>query len=154
MAQASPSWALAVTALGLLAPCGLVLATARPGWHRALCVSLTLAVGMGALGPHALKHLLEHQQSQHWFSLALQFHQWHAVGLILVGVIACLLPPQKMVHAAGIFMLVGVVLFCGLLYLRSLGIRSPWHGFIPVGGAALILSWLVLALAIWSGTRD
>lgn len=48
LAQAPPSWALAVTALGLLAPCGLVLATARPGWHRALCVSLTLAVGMGA----------------------------------------------------------------------------------------------------------
>jgi VanZ family protein len=44
------AWAPAVTALGLLAPCGLVLATARRGWHRAVLVTLTVALGVGASG--------------------------------------------------------------------------------------------------------
>ncbi len=36
-----------VTALGLLAPCGLVLAAARAGWHRALLLLGALVVGVG-----------------------------------------------------------------------------------------------------------
>ncbi len=35
------------TALGLMAPCGLVLASARGGWHRGLLVVGALAVGVG-----------------------------------------------------------------------------------------------------------
>jgi uncharacterized membrane protein YgdD (TMEM256/DUF423 family) len=123
-------------------------------WCVLGCLNAALAVAMGALGAHAFKELLSHQQSQDWFNLALQFHQWHALGLIAVGVLARLLSVQKMLHCAGVLMLVGIVLFCGLLYLRSLGIRGAWHGLIPIGGSALILAWLVLALAIWSGTRE
>lgn len=39
---------MTVTALGLLAPCALMLATARRGGHRAALVSLTVAAGVGA----------------------------------------------------------------------------------------------------------
>jgi uncharacterized membrane protein YgdD (TMEM256/DUF423 family) len=123
-------------------------------WCVLGCLNAALAVGMGALGSHAFKALLGQQQSQDWFNLALQFHQWHALGLIAVGVFARLLGTQKMVHGAGVLMLVGILLFCGLLYLLSLGIRGAWHGLIPIGGSALILAWLVLALAVWSGTRE
>jgi VanZ family protein len=39
--------AVLITALGLLAPCLLLLAQARPGWHRPMLVLGALAVGVG-----------------------------------------------------------------------------------------------------------
>lgn len=49
--RASPVLAMAITALGLLGPCLLMLACTRPGWHRAWLVlgALVLGVGMTSL---------------------------------------------------------------------------------------------------------
>jgi len=46
-------------------------------------------------------------------------------------------------------MLVGMVLFCGLLYLRSMGGTVLWHGLIPMGGASLISAWVILCISVW-----
>ena len=108
-----------------------------------------MAVALGAAGAHALKSQLLAAGTFPWFETALQYHQWHAIGLILVGVMAQLRPQQRLVHVAGVLMLLGMVLFSGLLYLRSLGGALPWHGLIPMGGATLITSWVILGISVW-----
>lgn len=123
-------------------------------WLIVGCLNAAFAVGLGALGAHAFKGLLEQHQTQQWFNLALLFHQWHALGLVLLGLIARILSKQKTVHVAGLFMSMGILLFCGLLYLRSLGFTGAWHGLIPLGGASFIVGWLLLVAAIWGGARD
>jgi len=46
-------------------------------------------------------------------------------------------------------MTVGLILFCGSLYILSFsGVR--WLGGItPVGGLAFIAAWLLVAVAVW-----
>ena len=48
--------------------------------------------------------------------------------------------------------LFGTALFCGSLYLRAFGTMTP--GFMaPAGGMALMLGWLLLAVAVFLGKR-
>jgi len=123
-------------------------------WWLLGCLNAALAVALGALASHAIKEVLTRNQTLHWFELAQQYQMWHALGLLVVGMLAKSMPAQKMVHAAGALMLLGMLLFCGLLYLRSVGVSAAWHGFIPVGGACFIAAWLVLMLAVWRGAGD
>ncbi len=123
-------------------------------WLLLGSLNAALSVALGAMASHALKSLLADNQTQHWFALALQYHQWHACGLLFIGILLRLFPAQKLLHAAGALMLLGMVLFCGLLYCRSVGLTGAWHGLIPLGGASLIGAWLVMLVAIWKGTHD
>lgn len=118
-------------------------------WLVLGCVSAAMAVALGAAGAHALKAQLVAANTQQWFETALQYHQMHSLGLLLVGLLAHWRPQQKLPHIAGALMLVGMVLFCGLLYLRSLGGTVPWHGLIPMGGASLISAWVILGISVW-----
>ncbi len=118
-------------------------------WLVLGCVSAAMAVALGAAGAHALKAQLAAANTQQWFETALQYHQMHSLGLLLVGLLAYWRPQQQLPHIAGAFMLVGMVLFCGLLYLRSLGGTVPWHGLIPMGGASLISAWVILGISVW-----
>ena len=118
-------------------------------WLVLGCLNAAIAVALGAAAAHALKSQLLAANTLAWFQTAHQYHQWHALGLLVVGMLAHIRPKQRLIHVAGALMLLGMVLFSGLLYLRSLGAVVPWHGLIPLGGAALIASWLVLAVALW-----
>ncbi len=125
-----------------------------PWWLLLGCLNAALAVALGAMASHALKDLLAQYQTVHWFALATQYHQWHALGLIVIGIMSKLSPAQRLIHVAGGLMQTGILLFCGLLYLRSMGVSGPWHGLIPLGGASFIAAWLVLMVAAWRGASD
>ena len=77
-----------------------------------------------------------------------QYHLYHALGLCLVGLLALHLPPSGWLKASGWLMLCGMLIFSGSLYaLAVTGVR--WLGAItPLGGMALILSWLALLTTI------
>lgn len=109
-------------------------------------VLLAVAVALGAFGAHALKARLGAELLAVYHT-AVQYHFYHALGLLMVGLIAMQLPASGLVRAAGWLMLAGIVLFSGSLYLLSMsGIR--WLGAVtPFGGTAFIGAWLLLALA-------
>jgi len=109
-------------------------------------VLLAVAVGLGAFGAHALKARLGAELLAVYHT-AVQYHFYHALGLLMVGVIAMQLPASGLVRAAGWLMLAGIALFSGSLYLLSVsGMR--WLGAVtPFGGTAFIGAWLLLALA-------
>jgi uncharacterized membrane protein YgdD (TMEM256/DUF423 family) len=106
-----------------------------------------LAVGLGAMGAHALKAKLIPQQLE-TFHTAVQYQMIHAVGLVLVGLLI-LHGPNRLFDFAGWAMLVGILLFSGSLYAwLATGIRFLVH-IVPIGGMAFIVGWLLLAIGAW-----
>ena len=107
-----------------------------------------LAVAFGAFGAHALRSRLdEHTMSV--FQTAVQYHFYHSLALLAVGVIALSQPQTALLRSSGYLFLVGIVVFSGSLYLLSMsGLR--WLGAItPLGGLAFIAGWGCLAAASW-----
>jgi uncharacterized membrane protein YgdD (TMEM256/DUF423 family) len=125
--------------------------TAR-GWLVAGAVSGALAVMTGAFGAHALKARLAVAQLDTW-ATAVQYHFYHALALIAVGLAMRLLPEVAGLHRVGWLFLFGLLAFSGSLYLLALtGVRQL--GFItPLGGVAFIAGWLLLAHLLWRGLR-
>ncbi len=106
-----------------------------------------LAVILGAFGAHALKASLDDALMK-VYQTGVEYHFYHALGLILVGIIALNLPVNAWLKSAGWMMLVGIILFCGSLYLLSI-LNLRWLGMItPFGGLLFILSWASLFIAI------
>lgn len=115
-------------------------------------LNAAFAVALGAGGAHALKAVLAANDSANNFALALQYHQFHALGLILLGLVADRLPASRYLAWAGYLMLAGIALFSGGLYLFSLfGLRAI-HMAIPFGGASFIAAWLLFAIGILRAT--
>ena len=74
----------------------------------------------------------------------MQYHAWHALGLIAVG----FLEPSGWARASGVLLAVGVALFCGSLYALALGAPRMLGAVAPFGGLALIAGWLAFAAAV------
>jgi len=78
---------------------------------------------------------------------AVQYHFWHALGLLAVGLSGFYFQ-EIWLKAAGWLFVVGVVLFSGSLYALALG-APRWLGAVtPLGGLAFILGWLAFAGAV------
>jgi len=106
-------------------------------------LSAASSVALGAAASHAFAERLATTQA--WFQTALQYQQFHALGLVLVGLAAARFASAWVV-AAGWLMVAGTLLFSGNLYLRSLADFHDWHAATPFGGGAFLLGWLALAL--------
>lgn len=107
-----------------------------------------LAVVFGAFGAHALKGKLD-DQALKVFETAVQYHFYHTVALLVVGVIALNQPQTVLLKSSGWLFVIGILVFSGSLYLLSLtGVR--WLGAVtPLGGLALIAGWACLAATGW-----
>jgi uncharacterized membrane protein YgdD (TMEM256/DUF423 family) len=69
----------------------------------------------------------------------------HARTLLLIAT----LKARRLTQIAGYVLVVALVLFCGDLAMRD-GIHFPRFPFLaPLGGAGLILGWVVLAVSAW-----
>jgi len=106
-----------------------------------------LAVMLGAFAAHGLKRTLP-VELLGVFQTAVQYHFYHALGLLAVGLIATQLTGSGWIKLSGWLMFAGIVLFSGSLYLLAIsGMR--WLGMItPVGGVCFILAWASLAVSI------
>jgi uncharacterized membrane protein YgdD (TMEM256/DUF423 family) len=105
-------------------------------------------VALGAFGAHALKARLAPDMHAVW-QTAVQYHFWHALGLVAIGMlIALALPGSTTLKWAGGLMIAGLVLFSGSLYALAFT-GSRWLGAVtPFGGTAWIVAWLLLAWAV------
>ena len=110
-------------------------------------INATLAVVFGAFGAHALKARISSQMLEVYHTAA-QYHFYHAIGMLLVGVVAMQLPDSGALRLSGFLMLAGIVLFCGSLYVLAIT-GVTWLGAItPLGGLAFIAAWVALAFAV------
>jgi len=104
-----------------------------------------LAVASGAFGAHALKDVLTPHMLAVYHTAA-DYQMWHAIGLILIGLLLQQ-RPSKTLRKAGWLMLAGTVIFSGSLYALSLSGIKILGAITPVGGALLLAAWLVFAYA-------
>lgn len=110
-------------------------------------VNALIAVLLGAFGAHALKSRLSPEMME-IFQTGVQYHFYHALGLLAVGIIAWHLPESTWLRWSGWLMFAGIVIFSGSLYMLSAtGIK--WLGAItPLGGTAFIVAWVLLTIAV------
>ena len=113
----------------------------------AAAVFLLLAVSIGAFGAHGLKSLLTEELMQ-TFKTGVEYHFYHALGLLLVGILS-LNMPSTMINWSAFFLSIGIIIFSGSLYILAItGIR--WIGAItPIGGLSFIAGWICLFVAVW-----
>lgn len=110
-------------------------------------INTLLVIIMGAFGAHGLKAKLT-VDNMAIYQTAVQYHFYHAVGLILVGLIAWHIPNSNYLRWSAWLMVMGIVLFCGSLYALSITDIS-WTGkMAPFGGMAFILAWIFLSVGI------
>lgn len=110
-------------------------------------INAGLGVLLGAFGAHGLRARLTPELLDIW-QTAVQYHFYHALGLLLLGVLALHWPASGLLRASGWLMLAGIILFSGSLYLLTLT-QLRWLGAItPLGGTAFIAAWVVLCVAI------
>lgn len=104
-------------------------------------ISGALAVGFGAFGAHSLEALLIQNGRLDTFQTAVNYHFYHTLALLGIGVLAIVKPDWKGVTFSAWCMVLGILIFSGSLYVLSLtGIT--WLGAItPLGGLAYILGW-------------
>jgi len=105
-----------------------------------------LAVMLGAFGAHGLRGHID-ETLLGTFNTGAQYQMYHALALLMVGVLLHLLPVQRALRWSGGFFVVGIFLFSGSLYMLALT-QISWFGPItPVGGLAFMAGWLSLAYA-------
>ena len=110
-------------------------------------VNAALAIGAGAFGAHGLKDRLDTRRLE-IFETAARYHLLHAVALVLCGALA--LHGVARASTAGWILQGGVAVFSGTLDALALTDVKVLGAITPLGGAALIVGWLVLA---WGALR-
>lgn len=113
----------------------------------AAAILLILAVAIGAFGAHALKPKLA-EDLMHVYKTGVEYHFYHALGLLLIGILSVYWPGETLYWSA-FFLTLGILLFSGSLYLMAVtGIR--WLGAVtPFGGLSFIAGWVLLLIAAW-----
>lgn len=106
-----------------------------------------LAVTLGAFGAHGLESLLS-PELLGTFSTAVEYHMYHSLALLGTAVLAFQFPEEKLVRIAGNLFLLGILFFCGSLYVLALS-GVTWLGAItPIGGVFFLAAWASL---FWFG---
>jgi uncharacterized membrane protein YgdD (TMEM256/DUF423 family) len=103
-----------------------------------------LSVATGAFGAHAWKSFLTETNRLATFETAVQYQMYHALAIILTGILGFILPKTDFSLVMMLFLL-GILIFSGSLYLLcASGIK--WLGAItPLGGTAFLAGWLLMA---------
>jgi len=129
---------------------------ASKGFGRRCIVagSLLMVAGLvlGALGTHLVADRVSARELAS-YETAVLYQLLHALGLVLVGVLARSAATAPLRWSARL-MGVGIVLFSGSIYLATVGAPHWVLSVAPTGGLSLMASWALLALHAIAHGRD
>ena len=109
-----------------------------------------LAVGLGAFGAHGLRDMVSSADLEIW-NTAVRYQAWHALALVLLGVVTSRAGCTDRGALIGWAFLVGSLLFSGSIYGLALdGPGAVLGPITPLGGLCLIIGWGALG---WSAFR-
>ena len=127
--------------------CGFFIAMNKILWLRLIAISGALSVMFGAFGAHGLEDRLSASYLD-TFNTAVRYQFLHTLALLGIICLPDHLVKLRTLHWVAISFAAGVLLFSGSLYLLVL-FDIPSLGVItPIGGAALILGWVLLLLSV------
>ncbi len=108
-----------------------------------LCMAL--AVAAGAFGAHGLKQSLS-PYSMEIYEKAVLYHFIHAIGLLLLGLVADRdRIAKKIASIIGWLLFFGILLFSGSLYALAITDIKILGAITPFGGTAFIIAWVLFA---------
>lgn len=87
------------------------------------------------------------------FNTAAEYHMYHALGLIALGLVARTPPARGDIIAAWCFVL-GILLFSGSLYVLVLTGMTKLGMITPIGGVLMIVGWVSMALGCRGGSES
>jgi uncharacterized membrane protein YgdD (TMEM256/DUF423 family) len=121
-------------------------------WVRIGAILGLLGVGLGAFGAHGLKEKLQTLGTTATFHTATEYHLYHALALLAVGLLAQAGRPGSALSAvAGWSFLVGILLFSGSLYALAVTGYTKLGAITPFGGILFLVGWIALAVAAGGG---
>lgn len=106
-------------------------------WVKVAAVCGALAVALGAFGAHGLKARVTPESLETWKTAA-HYHLIHSLLLLVLGMAGERFTWSKR------FILTGVCIFAGSLYLYVLSGVKFFAIITPLGGLSLILGWMSL----------
>jgi uncharacterized membrane protein YgdD (TMEM256/DUF423 family) len=103
---------------------------------------LSLGVLFGAFGAHILKNMVSVSKLM-TFETGIRYHFYHALGLILIGIIQQIFQNLKL-RLSVYFFSVGILLFSFNCYLYVISDVKFFAMCVPLGGILLTSGWVVL----------
>ena len=108
-------------------------------------IGCALGVALGAFGAHALNQSLN-ETAMGWWETATQYLWYHAIGMLALG--AFQNRTKSADRAVLLFILPGILLFSGSLFLYAFTSFRTFGMITPIGGLLLLIGWLRLAFAL------
>jgi len=114
-------------------------------WSATGAILLALAVILGAFGAHGLRGRLD-PYLMSVYEKAVFYHFVHALGVLIVSILpkTGTLPESAAQWVCG-FLLAGILIFSGSLYVLALTGLRVLGAVTPVGGLSFIAAWVALA---------
>ncbi|MZH04412.1 MAG: DUF423 domain-containing protein [Nitrospinae bacterium] len=125
------------------------------GWASLGAGLAGISVMLGAFGAHSLKARLTEKKLA-TFHTATDYLGYHALGLIAIGILIFVLKGEtaKKLKRSAIWIVVGVVLFCGSLY----GLVFDGPRFLgpvtPLGGLSFMIGWFTAAFTLLKARKE
>ena len=122
------------------------------GFLKAGVILTALAVMLGAFGAHGLRPLLSETELV-TYETAVRYQFYHSFALIITGILFREFTP-RFLKLAGWTFCIGLLIFCGSLYLLTMMRLSHQPGFewlgaiTPLGGICFVLGWIFLLVAV------
>ncbi|WP_026678816.1 DUF423 domain-containing protein [Fictibacillus gelatini] len=113
-------------------------------------INAALAVALGAFGAHGLEGKLSEKMLE-VYKTGVQYHMYHALGILAVALIASKLTNSSLVNWSGWLLFIGIILFSGSLYVLSMTGISKLGIITPFGGLAFIIGWILLVVGAVKG---
>jgi uncharacterized membrane protein YgdD (TMEM256/DUF423 family) len=114
-------------------------------WVVLGALNAACAVAMAAASSHAPAL----QAASSYLPSAVSMHQFHALGLVAVGLLLHGTAGNRWWQAAGALFLLGLMLFSFNLYARALWDFSALRALVPAGGSSFMLGWVLVAVGAW-----
>ncbi len=124
-------------------------------WIAVGALYCAAAVAAGAFGAHGLKARLDPAALALWETAA-RYLMYAGFGAVATGIVALVRPPGGLAaglargfDAAALLLLAGGLVFSATVAALALG-GPRWLGAVtPLGGAALILGFVLLGFTVW-----
>lgn len=104
-------------------------------------------VALGAYASHG--HVFADDAARASMQMAVQYQMLHALALLALGIWARAAGHNMFLMLSGIFFTLGILVFSGFIYMRTLGVTESLRAAVPYGGVGLMLGWLCAAGAAW-----
>lgn len=128
----------------------------RKVWIPVAALFGLTGVGMAAYASHGLGFIPDaalREATRATLQMAVQMQLLHALALLAVGMLSLMGKGSRWLSAAGALFIVGVLLFAGLIYLRTFTGAQALRSLVPWGGTSLMLAWAALGMAGWQAAR-